>query len=153
MTTPQLPTVSPEIINPEDKMFYAVQTVNVKDGRTVLPDAIRLPEFSCNWERYRSFPEAVLANFADRPEDTYLFVPSFRAGQMSTSSTADGRVFWDVGVVHVPEEQNYSHSEVQVFRRGETHHPKTRPSSSKVKMELKAHFAGQMRIIPKYGPK
>lgn len=136
----------------QEKLFHAVREIHVQNGRTVLPDAIRLPSISCNREKYRSFPEAVLAAVSGKPQLGYLYVACLLAGDIPPPETADEHVFWEFFVEHDPCEDNYSHSEVRARRRGKQYDPCARPSSSALKLRLKVSLAGKMRIVPRYAP-
>ncbi len=151
MSTPTLPPLSPDNpLSSGEVLFHAVKENHVKDGKTVLPDAIRLPCFSCNRKKYRDFPEAVLAIFSKKPELRYLHVGFVTAGDMPTLQTADGKVFWEVFVTHVPEEENYSHSEVRARRQFGEYDADAKIGST-VRAALKAYLAGKMRLIPRNG--
>jgi len=152
MNTPQAHSFPPDqSFSPEERLFRAVQVKHVQDGTTVLADAIQLPSLSCNREKYRDFPEAVLAIFSHKPEDCYLYVAILSAVDMPPPKTADGKVFWELFPEHIPEEENYSHTEIRARRCGKDYNPEVK-INSKVKMELKAFLAGKMRVIPRYGP-
>lgn len=152
MNTPTSPPLSPDNpLSSEEVLFHAVQEKHVKDGKTVLPDAIRLPAFSCNRQKYRDFPEAVLAIFSHKPELRYLYVGIVPVGEMPTPQTADGKVFWEAYATHVPEPENYSHSEVRARRELGEYDPASKIGTI-VKTALRAYLAGKMRVIHRNGP-
>lgn len=144
--------MSNNLFDENDVLFHALREIHVKDNRTVLPDAIRLPSFSCNWERYRDFPEAVLAAPKSDSEG-YLHVGRLVVGDLPLPFSADGKVYWEVSPAHDPIESNFSHSEIRLRRQGEEYDPDTKPSSPKLKAEIRSSIAGKMRLIPRYSPR
>lgn len=130
----------------EERLFHAVQEKHVKDKKTVLPDAIRLPSISCNREKYCPQPESVLAIFVDKPDLRYVYVAALKATDMPNPETEDRIVIWETYPEHLPIEGNYSHSEVRVRRVGGEFDPSARINSA-VKLRIRASLVSKMQLV------
>ena len=96
---------------PHERLFYRCLKIHVESGR-VLPAAFRSPDFSVNREKY-SEPEDVLV-----PSYESWGVAGFEVSVIPSEMSSPGGVRYQFRVDHVPEEDNYSHSEVRAYKVG-----------------------------------
>lgn len=134
----------------DERLFHALQKGHVM-GNTVLPGAISLASnaLSCNREKYRSFPHAVLA--VKKPEDKYERVGFVLPGNLPPNASANGMVVWEFVVDHAPILENYSHAEVRAKQIGRPFNTETK-INARLKLEMKASLAERMEVLPRYGP-
>jgi hypothetical protein len=90
---------------------------------------IRFPEFSVNRQKYSQPEDVLLPTYGD------WGVAAFTVGDVPSSVTSPGQTVVDFRVVHVPEEDNFSHSEVQSFKSNQRV-----PTSSKIPDAVKSVF-------------
>jgi hypothetical protein len=77
------------------------------------PSALRSPDFSVNRQKYSQPEDVLLPNYQG------WGVVSFTVGDVPASIASQGQVVFDFRVEHVPDEDNYAHSEVRTFRGGQ----------------------------------
>jgi hypothetical protein len=108
---------------PDDQEFEPTEELyhRCKEGSTyedpaqpsawrLKPSALRSPDFSVNRQKY-SQPEDVLL-----PTYQGWGVAAFAVGDVPASISSPGQVGFEFRVEHVPEEENYAHSEIRTYR-------------------------------------
>ena len=96
---------------PTEKLYRRCQGDHIVGDR-VLPQAFRAPDFSVNRGKY-SQPEDVLMPSYER-----WGVVSFQVKDVPARILSAGGAKFEFGIVHDPEEDNYSHSEVRAYKNG-----------------------------------
>lgn len=71
------------------------------------------PDFSVNREKHGGIPEFVLL-----PKWLTCGIGEFRKGDIPGPDTSDGGIEYSWPIIHVPEDMNYYHSEIQTFKSG-----------------------------------
>src|SRR4029077_13323918 len=100
------------VFSPDERLFRAVPRKDLTADGRLLPPAIEFPDFSVNRERY------------SLPEDVLLVRPSWGIVAFAVRDVPaeladlEGKRY-EFRVEHVPEEENYSHSEVRTYREGQ----------------------------------
>jgi len=112
--------------HPTERLFLRVAQANLAADGILLPAAIRFPDFSVNREKY------------SEPHDVILFDPTagiacFKVEDIPSDLSSEHGPCHQFLVEHVPEDDNYAHSEVRTYRGGE------RPSRVKSKT-MKTRF-------------
>lgn len=127
-----------ETFTPDERLYRACPPESVA-GDIVLDSAIDYPSCSVNRGRF-SEPADVLI-----PEKPRGWIPAeCRVREVPASvASGDKRVF-EFKVEHVPEEENYAHSELRVYVGGVRHE---KDSPTKVRKEFRMLLAQQMRVV------
>lgn len=132
---------------PEENLFQRINSEDLDESGRLLPTAFRVPCQSVNRAKF-SEPEWVLIPTFEKlgivayaVKDVPLRIP---VEQQTAKQKASDYVF---RVKHVPQDDNYSHSEVQSFREGELDfHPSLRVAKS-VSEKFKMKLAARARVI------
>ncbi|MEX0792448.1 MAG: hypothetical protein WD045_04895 [Pirellulaceae bacterium] len=137
------PALAISEFQPEDRLYFSFDQSLVDDEATVKTEALRLPDFSCNWSRF-SLPEDV----------------RFRRGGRITDGCAaiqveDVRYEGFANAVHDPicdeEPQNYSHVEVRQVPPGgdlQSEPPRRFKKGSKAKRNAwRRHIRNRLTIL------
>ncbi len=135
----QLPEEMYRNNRPEDPDFDAEEVLyfrfaNLIDGEISLP-SIKFPNQSVNRSKY-SEPEWVL--YSNYPSVVHWGIASFRVREIPERLESNGGIKWEFIPKHVPEEENYSHSEIKPLRNGEEmRHPKNKLIKAKYKIYIR----------------
>ncbi len=113
---------------PKEKLYFRFPPPQGGPLGDRLPAAsIRFPDMSVNRSGYGelrlSEPRDVIIGFPG------WGVATFRVEDIPGPMRTDERTTYEFRAEHVPEEDNYSHSEVRTFKNG-THHRKIEPPST-----------------------
>jgi hypothetical protein len=130
--------VDPDL-SPDESFFRAVRRNDLHDGR-LFPDVIRFP-YSVNKGKY-SEPADVIRSPKPRPQSG---VAEFKVGHVPVDDVEIQAARYAFRVEHVPEEDNYAHSEIRLYKDGRflgEEQPKPRP----VRLQLRVLFADRVRI-------
>jgi hypothetical protein len=96
----------------DERLFYRLD-VFYPVGETPTGLSVRKPDFSVNREKHGGLPEYVLI-----PKWRNFGIAEFRVKRMPGPIRSDGNKLYSWAPVHVPEEENYHHSEVRSFKEG-----------------------------------
>jgi hypothetical protein len=96
---------------PDERLFHRCLKVHLEFGR-VLPAAFRSPDFSVNRSKY-SEPVDVLV-----PVYRRWGIACFEVAVIPSEMSSPGGVSYQFQVDHIPEEDNYAHSEVRTYKSG-----------------------------------
>lgn len=128
---------------PSERLFRRIHPDHLEGGQ-VLSAAIPFPDFSVNREKY-SIPEDVLL------DHTGFGILAFQVRDVPPRlDGADDREF-TFKVEHVPEEENYAHSEVRTYCDGERTSAKP-PKALRAEFRLRLCAAGRVLVRPDIGP-
>jgi hypothetical protein len=129
--------VDPEFAPSED-LYYRCQAQHVAESR-LLPTALRFPDFSVNRAKY-SEPEDVLV-----PSYSSWGIASFQVKDIPPAQSSDVDTVYTWNVIHDPNENNYSHSEVRTYKNG--HYAKNLSVATTVKKAFRQILSDRARII------
>ncbi|MCD6183171.1 MAG: hypothetical protein J7K01_02595 [Thermovirga sp.] len=116
----------------EEQLFYRVEDAIIEDGK-IPPATIKFPNTSMNREKY-SEPEDVLEG---KSGHSVYKMKASQARCTHQTDGGDGRITaYDLKPVHDPVEDNYSHTELRLFKNNENRHVTGRVSSN-VKREFR----------------
>jgi hypothetical protein len=110
------------------------------------PLSVRFPDFSVNRGKH-SEPEDVLIPSVGEPPDIYsqMGIVKFTVGLVRWEHRSD-QVKYQMKVEHNPADDNYSHSEVRVYKNG-VYDSKLRIKSELMKKEYRARLAREAKIV------
>ena len=129
----------------EEKLFHRFTSMQ-KAEYVFYPASIRFPDFSVNREKY-SEPKDVLLH--EYPKYLDWGIASFKVDDIPkseiTGEGTDNETVYKFKPVHVPEDENYSHSEVRTLKNGE--YSKDMSVSSKtVKLRFRIKLGKRINI-------
>ena len=126
---------------PGERLFQRVDRDDVaKLGARPSSLQIRFPTQSVNREKY-SKPEWVLL-----PDWLHMGVIAFKVEDVPPSLTPEGGIPLEFRVEHVPEEENYAHSEIRTYR-GDVYDEFLTVKSKTLKKVFRQRLAEQCQII------
>ena len=137
----------------DEKLFRRVDEQHIQNNRVMgnALEEIREQHPSCSFNREKySLPEQVLD--PSRPEQNriaYLVagnLPKPELYPLDPSVPQAQKVLYAFRLIHLPEENNYSHTEAQVTKRGQD---ATKVGSKSVRRELREALAEKMTVLPK----
>lgn len=145
---PELPAGMRRHGRPVDPAFDAAEELYLRvrsehvDNDLVLHAAIRLPVQSVNRQKYCDAPEWVLY-------PTYFGsgIAAFYRRDVPETLQSPGDVLYRFAVEHVPEEENYAHSEVRAYKEGMHVFNAKLEVNRQVKTQFRIRLAEAMRII------
>src|SRR5262249_52309269 len=105
------------------------------DGDHLARDAIGFPDWSVNRARYSEPGDALLPDWPD------WGVASFTVGSVPPRISSPGGPIFEFRVEHVPEENNYAHSEVRSYKGGQ--HSRELDVPKTVKAEFRQRLSEQ----------
>jgi hypothetical protein len=123
---------------PDELLFRRIHPEHYIDGELQVA-AIELPDMSVNRGKY------------SRPEDAIRAFQNWGIGEFKVKhvppgiSSFLGAADYEIRIAHVPEPDNYSHSEIQAFENG-TH--VTELSANNV-VEQRFHLQWRLRLLAK----
>ncbi len=126
---------------PGEKLYLRVIGEHI-DGSNVLVGAIRLPSQSVNREKYSHRPEWVLY-----PKFFDWGIAVFLRQNVPDEILSPGNVGYRFMVEHVPEEQNYPHSEVRAYKSDNTMFNEKLTINDQVKKKFRMRLAETMRVL------
>jgi len=97
---------------PSERLFYRFEG-NYALGSPLRGLQVRSPDFSVNREKHGGLPEYVLI-----PNWLGLGIAAFTVASIPGPAVSEGGVMFSWRVEHVPEEDNYHHSEIHTFKTG-----------------------------------
>jgi hypothetical protein len=98
--------------DPTERLYRRIPWRDVQAG-AVSDASIPSPAFSVDRERYRISPADMLVGYPGQG------VVAFRVEDIPAAITSDDGRLYDFGVEHRPDTDNYAHSEVHTYHRGE----------------------------------
>ncbi len=101
--------------DPQERLFHRYNEL-IEEGGCFYPASIRFPDFSVNRELF-SEPEDVLLPIYQDYGVAAFKVEDIPGEQVVEQGTSKETVY-NFTVVHVPESENYAHSEVRVEKDG-----------------------------------
>lgn len=133
---------------PDEGLYLRVRADQV-DGEDVSVGSIRLPAQSVNRQKYCANPQWVLL-----PKYCEWGVALLVRGDVpeAMSSPSPGGIRYRFTIEHVPEDENYSHSEIRVYRGDEVVFNQKLEINATVKKNFRMQLAEKMRIIQRPQP-
>ncbi len=129
--------------DPQERLFHRFNKLT-QEGGHFYPASIGFPEFSVNRERFSEPEDVLLPDFfnwgiaAFKKED----IPgAFVIGNENSNETV-----YDFIVFHVPEEENYSHSEVRTLVNG-VYSKKKRIRNKDVKRYFRFKLSERLKTV------
>ncbi|HXJ38758.1 MAG TPA: hypothetical protein VNH18_05740 [Bryobacteraceae bacterium] len=126
--------------DPEEQLFYRFDG-DFKLGAPLRGIDVRSPDFSVNRAKHGGLPDFVLI-----PQWLTSGIAMFEVRAISWSMESEGKVTFSWSVEHVPEEENYHHSEVHTFKAG-VKCEKSGQVSQMVKKAFRQAIAERMTVI------
>jgi len=131
---------------PLDPHFQPTESLFIRlrgQSRTeASPNDIRLPIQSANRSKY-SKPEWILL-----PSYEDCSVGAIKVRHVPVGMTSPGNVRFDLKVKHVPEDDNYAHSEIQTYKNGVRLKSNERKKMNQpLRLELKKKVAEKIIIV------
>lgn len=134
---------------PVDPVFDAEETLYRRclpgevQGQRLLPAAIKFPGWSVNREKYSDPDDVLIPNYQE------YGVAGFRVKDIPESlrSPAPGNVLFEFGVEHVPEEDNYAHSEIRTYKDGHYDPSLSKKINAQVKKEFRQLLSDRTFVI------
>ncbi len=127
----------------QEKLFYRLEEY-YPVGASPSGLSIRRPDFSINREKHGGRAEYVLIpNWPDHG------IAEFFVDHLPTNLRTAGAVQFTWSPIHVPEENNYFHSEVHTFKNG-TRARKSSQLNDLIWREFKQRLSEKMRVIKSY---
>ncbi|NQU08601.1 MAG: hypothetical protein HQ583_08570 [Candidatus Abyssubacteria bacterium] len=125
---------------PEEALYLRLRG---KKRTGALPTDIRLPAQSVNRAKH-SKPEWVLY-----PNHQGFSVGSFQVGHIPSimKSPGPGNVRYEFKIEHVPDDDNYSHSNLVVHKKGKKIVGDGKKINSDVKMRFRTEISKQIKIL------
>lgn len=130
-----------------ERLFFRCKAEWVDEGGRIKSAYIRFPDQSVNREKYSRPADVLLPDDSERSQDLILWgVAIIRAGDVPSSMSTDGKVHYEFSVEHDPYDDNYSHSELRVYKN------KKRETSSgkvnqKVRKKYRTDLAEKTRVV------
>lgn len=112
------------------------------DGEDISPLAIRLPNQSANRGKY-SLPGSVLL-----PQHRHMGIYAIHVGDIPKKCQSPGGKELEPKIEHEPEDDNYAHSELRVYKDGDRV-DKRKQINQAVRLALKNEIIEMSRIIRK----
>lgn len=104
--------VDPEF-RAEERLFRRCSVLEIENGK-LAPSAVAFPDFSCNREKYCEPTDVLYPSWPD------FGVVEFRVCDVPRSVPPEyclnTKVTYSFGVEHVPEVENFAHSEVRLYK-------------------------------------
>jgi hypothetical protein len=144
------------IFDSQEQLFYRVKPQDIQesvDGEFMVnAGAVRLCAMSCNREKYRPIPEAVyirssngIVSFA-WPD--FNHIAAIQIGSVPNTVPLEQGI-WGFKVVHCPEDENYSHSEIRVWPDEKPFKPDRKIRNHELRLLLQDEIASRMYIVRK----
>lgn len=132
---------------PSERLYFRFKAGWLDDDGRIKPSYIHFPDQSVNREKYSKPRDVLLPDGSERSRDWILWgVVTVRAGDVPPSMTTDGNVCYQFNVEHAPDDSNYAHSELRVYKEN-----KRETESSKVNKRIKKKYrtilAQKTRVI------
>lgn len=133
---------------PGEELYFRVSAVHIH-GEHVSPASIRVPAQSVDRQKYCPVPDWVLV-----PGYEHWGVAKFFRGDVPDSmvSPSPGNVRYRFTVEHVPEDENYAHSEIRAYKGDQALFDQKLQINDTVKKTFKMQLADKMRIIQRPQP-
>ncbi|MCY2987035.1 MAG: hypothetical protein NTY19_04105 [Planctomycetota bacterium] len=127
--------IDPQFLGSE-KLYFRCKREWIDDGDRVLPGYIHFPDQSVNREKYSKPADVLLPDGTERSRDWILWgVAKVTADDVPASISTEGKVCYEFSVEHDPEEDNYSPSELRVYKGG-----KRESNSGKINQQVKKKY-------------
>ena len=119
----------------EERLFFRIEEAVLADGEKIPPSAVPFPNTSMNRERY-SLPEDVLLG----KQGFLVYGTAVAQVRINHQTTSDrgASTYYRLCPIHVPLEDNYSHTELRVFKNDERSH------APNLTRNVKRHFRGKI---------
>lgn len=104
----------------DENLYMRCETAHVERGRLKSVAGIRFPDQSVNRSRYSKPWDLLVPDRAFERSQNWLFlgVIKFAVGAVPETIERDGKVVCEFRVEHDPQENNYAHTELRVYRDG-----------------------------------
>jgi len=108
-------------------------------GNSLLPSAIKFPDWSVNRSKYSDPEDVLFPKFFD------WGIAQFTVGDVPDSLTSPGEIIYNFKVDHDPVEDNYAHSEIRTYK--EEIHKKDLDVNNTVKKKFRQILAEKTIVI------
>lgn len=127
----------------EEEILYVRCLSDDVQGERLNPAAIKFPDWSVNRSKYSEPEDVLIPNYQE------YGVAAFKVKNIpkTLSSPAPGNILSEFKIEHVPEEDNYAHSEVRTYKNG--HHDRSigKKLNSQVKKEFRQLLSDKTFVI------
>lgn len=129
--------------DPQEHLFQRFDKL-IGEGDYLYPAQVRFPDFSVNRGRFSEPEDVLLPNFLDWGIAAFDVedIPS----EIIIESNDSNDTIYDFTIVHVPEEDNYSHSEVRTLING-AYNKKKRIKNKFVKRSFRYNLGEKLQIL------
>jgi hypothetical protein len=119
----------------------------IENENQIKPANIHFPDQSVNRERFSRPKDVLLPDGSERSKSWILCgVASFRVADLPGDMQSPGGVSFRFTVEHDPNEDNYSHSELRVYKNGQRERDKRRINDT-IKKAYRTKLALSTRVI------
>jgi hypothetical protein len=138
--------VDPGFLDTE-QLFFRCKRDAILDTDRIKPAAVHFPDQSVNREKYSRCTDVLIPDGSPRSKD-WLFwgVARIFVRDVPPETTSSGRVPFRFTIEHDPEEDNYSHSELRVYKNNQRERDKNK-INQQVKKEYRTKLALAARVL------
>jgi hypothetical protein len=125
---------------PSEGLFFRCQQESIQEDRRIKPASVRFPDQSVNREKFSRCTDVLMPSASrDEQENSQewilwgvakILVSDIPAPMETVGGRPNQAMTYSFTVAHDPEEDNYGHSELRVFKNGQRESDKRRISDN-----------------------
>jgi len=132
-----------------ERLFFRCKLDAVFEADQLKPASVRFPDQSVNREKYGRCRDVLLPDESPKSKNWILWgVARIHVRDIPTEAKSSGGVAYQFAVEHDPQEDNYAHSELRVYKNGQREQGGKR-INQQIKKEFRTRLALSARVIVK----
>jgi hypothetical protein len=130
-------------------LFFRCKHDEVLATDQIKPSAVHFPDQSVNREKYSRHRDVLLPDGSPKSEAWILWgVARVYVRDIPTEMKSSGSISYQFTVEHDPQEENYAHSELRVYKNGQREKDKKK-INEQIKKAYRTKLALSARVITK----
>lgn len=123
-----------------------------KNNKSIIPAKFPIPNQSVNRKKYSKQKDVLIPNNEEKTKDwifwgvARIFVKDIPDGAETEGSVGANKVYYNFRVAHDPEDDNFGHSEIRVYKNGDA---QKKVKSAIVKKVYRTNLSFKSRVVVK----